>query len=132
MSHASQPTSDGTCFRPAGEPTGVPTLLLAGSSPCSHPPALALPLARSTLIPMGVRIVVILTRTTLFSYLHMFRTLRAEALAQLEQHVTERGQREQAVLALGAAPLSLWNFPIYRPRRLHEPMCEQEAGPRHR
>ncbi|WP_375765992.1 ATP-binding protein [Archangium gephyra] len=58
------------------------------------------PLARSTLIHMGVRIAVIIALTTLLSYLHMFHTLRTEALAQLEQHVTERGQREQAVFVL--------------------------------
>ncbi|PTL78230.1 ATP-binding protein [Vitiosangium sp. GDMCC 1.1324] len=49
---------------------------------------------------MGVRIAVIIALTTLFSYLHMFQTLRQEALAQLEQHVSERGQREQAIFLL--------------------------------
>ncbi len=49
---------------------------------------------------MGVRIAVIIALTTCFSYLHMFRTLRAEALAQLEQHVTERAQREEAIFLL--------------------------------
>jgi two-component system, NtrC family, sensor kinase len=57
-------------------------------------------LARSTLIKMGVRIAVIILLTTLFSYLHMLHTLRTEALAQLEQHVLERGQREQAIFVL--------------------------------
>ncbi len=65
--------------------------------PSARPSA---PLARSTLIHMGVRIAVIIALTTLLSYLHMFHTLRTEALAQLEQHVTERGQREQAVFVL--------------------------------
>jgi signal transduction histidine kinase len=57
-------------------------------------------LARSTLIKMGVRVAVIILLTTLFSYLHMLHTLRTEALAQLEQHVLERGQREQAIFVL--------------------------------
>ena len=58
------------------------------------------PLARSTLIKMGARIGVVIALTTFFSYLHMLHTLRTEALAQLEQHVTERGQREQAIFLL--------------------------------
>ncbi|OJH37084.1 ATP-binding protein [Cystobacter ferrugineus] len=49
---------------------------------------------------MGVRIAVIIALSTLFSYFHMYRTLRTEALAQLEQHVAERGQREQAIFVL--------------------------------
>ncbi|HEX5747504.1 MAG TPA: HAMP domain-containing protein [Archangium sp.] len=58
------------------------------------------PLARSTLIKMGARIAVVIALTTFFSYLHMQHTLRTEALAQLEQHVSERGQREQAIFLL--------------------------------
>jgi signal transduction histidine kinase len=58
------------------------------------------PLARSTLIKMGARIAVVIVLSTLFSYLHMLHTLRTEALAQLEQHVSERGQREQAIFVL--------------------------------
>ncbi|MFL5351456.1 MAG: histidine kinase, partial [Archangium sp.] len=57
-------------------------------------------LARSTLLKMGVRIAVIIALTTFFSYLHMFHTLRTEALAQLRQHVSERGQREQSIFVL--------------------------------
>jgi signal transduction histidine kinase len=49
---------------------------------------------------MGARIAVVIALTTFFSYLHMLHTLRTEALAQLEQHVTERGQREQAIFLL--------------------------------
>ncbi len=64
------------------------------------PSRLRAPLARSTLIHMGVRIAVIIALTTLFSYIHMYNTLRTEALAQLEQHVEERGQREQAIFVL--------------------------------
>ena len=45
------------------------------------------PLARSTLLHMGVRIAVITARTTLLSYLHMIHTLRTEALAQPAQEV---------------------------------------------
>ncbi|WP_083681375.1 PAS domain-containing sensor histidine kinase [Archangium sp. Cb G35] len=57
-------------------------------------------LARSTLISMGVRIAVIIALTTFFSYLHIFYTLREEALVQLKRNVTERGQREQALFVL--------------------------------
>ncbi len=54
-------------------------------------------LARSTLLKMGVRIAVVIALTTLFSYLHMLRTLRAETLLQLDRYVTEHGLREQAL-----------------------------------
>ncbi|MFY0567743.1 HAMP domain-containing protein [Archangium lansingense] len=57
-------------------------------------------LARSTLIKMGVRIAVIIALTTLFSYLHIFHSLRDEALVQLERNVTERSQREQTLFVL--------------------------------
>ncbi|QRO02773.1 HAMP domain-containing protein [Archangium violaceum] len=49
---------------------------------------------------MGVRIAVVIALSTLFSYFHMFSTLRTEALAQLEQHVSERAQREQSIFVL--------------------------------
>ncbi|WNG53075.1 HAMP domain-containing protein [Archangium minus] len=49
---------------------------------------------------MGVRVAVIITLSTLFSYLHIRHTLRVEALARLEQHVSERSQREQALFVL--------------------------------
>jgi signal transduction histidine kinase len=49
---------------------------------------------------MGVRIAVVIALTTLFSYLHMLHTLRHEAVQQMERHVTERSQREQAVFVL--------------------------------
>ncbi|WP_375765988.1 ATP-binding protein [Archangium gephyra] len=65
--------------------------------PAARPRA---PLARSTLIKMGARIAVVIALTTFFSYLHMHHTLRTEALAQLEQHVAERSQREQAIFVL--------------------------------
>ncbi|HYO59344.1 sensor histidine kinase [Archangium sp.] len=65
--------------------------------PSSSPRA---PLARSTLIKMGVRIAVIIALSTLFSYLHILHTLRTEALARLEQHVSERSQREQTLFLL--------------------------------
>ncbi|WPB82688.1 ATP-binding protein [Archangium violaceum] len=58
------------------------------------------PLARSTLIHIGVRIAVVIALTTLFSYLHMFRVLRTVALSQLENYVSERGQREEAIFVL--------------------------------
>ncbi|HEX8826209.1 MAG TPA: HAMP domain-containing protein, partial [Archangium sp.] len=49
---------------------------------------------------MGVRIGILIALTTLVSYLHMFRTLRQEAIQQLAQHVAERSQREQAIFLL--------------------------------
>jgi signal transduction histidine kinase len=58
------------------------------------------PLARTTLIKVGVRIAVIITLSTCFSYLHMLRTLRTAALTQLEQYVVERSQREAAIFLL--------------------------------
>jgi two-component system NtrC family sensor kinase len=57
-------------------------------------------LARSTLIKMGGRIAIIIALTTLVSYLHIFRSMRAETLANLEKHVSERSQREQGVFVL--------------------------------
>jgi two-component system, NtrC family, sensor kinase len=56
--------------------------------------------ARTTLIKVGARIAVIITLTTCFSYLHMLHTLRAAALTQLEQYVSERGHREQTIFLL--------------------------------
>ena len=58
------------------------------------------PLARSTLLTMGVRIAVVISLATLLSYLHMLNTLRTETLGQLKQYVSERGQREQAIFVL--------------------------------
>ena len=49
---------------------------------------------------MGVRIAVVITLTTLVSYFHMLRTLRGDALQQMERHVVERSQREQAIFLL--------------------------------
>jgi signal transduction histidine kinase len=49
---------------------------------------------------MGMRIAFVIALTTLFSYLHMLETLRKEALQQMERHVTERSQREQAIFVL--------------------------------
>ncbi|HYO51174.1 ATP-binding protein [Archangium sp.] len=57
-------------------------------------------LARSTLIKMGVRIAVVIALTTFVSYLHLFYSMRTQTLARLEQHVSERGQREQAIFVL--------------------------------
>jgi signal transduction histidine kinase len=57
-------------------------------------------LARSTLLQMGVRIALIIGLTTLVSYLHMVHSVRDEALGQLQLHVTERVQREQAIFVL--------------------------------
>jgi signal transduction histidine kinase len=49
---------------------------------------------------MGVRVAGIIIAGTLFSYLHMQHTLRTEALAQLQQYVSERGQFEQSIFLL--------------------------------
>jgi C4-dicarboxylate-specific signal transduction histidine kinase len=49
---------------------------------------------------MGVRIGILIALTTLASYLHMFQTLKGETLQQLERHVAERSQREQAIFVL--------------------------------
>jgi hypothetical protein len=49
---------------------------------------------------MGVRIGILIALTTLVSYLHMFQTLKGESLQQLERHVAERSQREQAIFVL--------------------------------
>ncbi|HEX8820214.1 MAG TPA: HAMP domain-containing protein, partial [Archangium sp.] len=67
------------------------------SSPTNRLPT---SLARSTLIQMGVRIGILIALTTLVSYLHMFHTLREEAIQQLARHVSERSQREQAIFVL--------------------------------
>ncbi|MFL5353771.1 ATP-binding protein [Archangium sp.] len=65
-----------------------------------NPSAPRAPLARATLIQMGVRIAVVIVLTTLFSYVHMSRTLRTQALARLQQHVSERVEREDAIFVL--------------------------------
>ncbi len=57
-------------------------------------------LARSTLLKMGARIAVIIALTTVFSYLHMYRSLRGETLLRLKQYVSERSQREEAIFVL--------------------------------
>ncbi|OJH39739.1 histidine kinase [Cystobacter ferrugineus] len=49
---------------------------------------------------MGARIGVIIALSTLFSYLHMRHALRTEALEQLQQQVSERGEREQTIFLL--------------------------------
>jgi two-component system, NtrC family, sensor kinase len=49
---------------------------------------------------MGGRIAVVIALTTLLSYLHIFRSMRVETLANLEKHVSERSQREQAIFVL--------------------------------
>jgi signal transduction histidine kinase len=49
---------------------------------------------------MSVRIAVVIALATLASYLHLLQLLRGEALAQMERHVTERSQREQAIFVL--------------------------------
>ncbi|WP_308809804.1 HAMP domain-containing protein [Archangium lansingense] len=57
-------------------------------------------LARRTLIQMAGRIGVVIALTTLVSYLHILRTMRAESLDHLARHVEERGEREQAIFVL--------------------------------
>ena len=58
------------------------------------------PLARSTLLKMGARVAVIIALSTLFSFLHIRQALRAEILEQLQQQVSERAEREQAIFVL--------------------------------
>ncbi|QRK13974.1 HAMP domain-containing protein [Archangium violaceum] len=49
---------------------------------------------------MGVGIGVIIALSTFLSYLHLLRTLRIETLTQLQQYVSERGEREQSIFVL--------------------------------
>ena len=49
---------------------------------------------------MGLRIAVVIALGTLFSYLHLFNTLRDQSLVQLERSVAERSQREEAIFLL--------------------------------
>nr|WP_047861602.1 ATP-binding protein [Archangium gephyra] len=49
---------------------------------------------------MGIRIAVVIALGTLFSYLHLFNTLRDQSLVQLERSVVERGQREESIFVL--------------------------------
>jgi two-component system NtrC family sensor kinase len=67
------------------------------------PPPIQAPsafLARATLVKMGVRIAIVIGLTTFVSYLHILKTLRDEALQQLEAHVAERSQREESIFLL--------------------------------
>ncbi|HZH17246.1 MAG TPA: HAMP domain-containing protein, partial [Archangium sp.] len=57
-------------------------------------------LARATLLRMGIRIAGVIALGTLFSYLHLFRTLRDQSLVQLEQSVVERSHREESIFVL--------------------------------
>ncbi len=59
-----------------------------------------IPLARATLLQMGIRIAVVIALGTLFSYLHLFNTLRDQSLVQLERSVVERSQREESIFVL--------------------------------
>jgi signal transduction histidine kinase len=49
---------------------------------------------------MGIRIAVVIALGTLFSYLHLFKTLRDQSLVQLERSVVERSQREESIFVL--------------------------------
>jgi signal transduction histidine kinase len=49
---------------------------------------------------MGIRIGAIIALTTLFSYVHMFRSLQSDALVRLERYASERSQREGAIFVL--------------------------------
>ncbi|MFY0568658.1 ATP-binding protein [Archangium lansingense] len=91
------------------------------------PPHSRAPLARSTLIKMGVRIAVVIALTTVFSYLHLHHTLRTEALAQLEQHVSERIQREQAIFLLAEDNLGVVKKALAERIRTLTP---EDVGPR--
>ncbi|HYO67338.1 MAG TPA: hypothetical protein VEU33_14780 [Archangium sp.] len=68
--------------------------------PTSIPSRPRASLARATLLRMGLRIAVVIALCTLFSYLHLFNTLRGQSLAQLERSVVERGQREESIFVL--------------------------------
>ncbi|AKJ07656.1 histidine kinase/DNA gyrase B/HSP90-like ATPase [Archangium gephyra] len=57
-------------------------------------------LSRSTLLQMGARIAGVVALATLFSYLHVLQSVRAENLARLERYVVERSQREQGIFVL--------------------------------
>jgi len=63
-------------------------------------PAPSASLARATLFKMGVRVAIVIALTTFVSYLHILQTLRGETLQQLETHVAERSQREEAIFLL--------------------------------
>ena len=63
-----------------GKPAQFNSLAVVRMPPSSKTRA---PLARSTLIHIGVRIAVVIALTTLFSYLHMFRVLRTVALNRI-------------------------------------------------
>jgi len=67
------------------------------TSIASHPRT---SLARATLLQMGFRIAVVIVLGTLFSYLHLFNTLRDQSLVQLERSVIERSQREESIFVL--------------------------------
>jgi C4-dicarboxylate-specific signal transduction histidine kinase len=49
---------------------------------------------------MGMRIAVVIALGTLFSYLNLLQTLRAQSFVQLEQSVAERGHREESIFVL--------------------------------
>jgi C4-dicarboxylate-specific signal transduction histidine kinase len=57
-------------------------------------------LARATLLRIGIRIAVVIVLGTLFSYLHLFNTLRGQSLVQLERSVVERSHREASIFVL--------------------------------
>jgi two-component system, NtrC family, sensor kinase len=65
------------------------------------------PLARSTLIKMGGRIAVVIALCTLFGYLRLQHTVRAEALAQLTQYVRECGTQAESIFLLAEDTQSL-------------------------
>jgi signal transduction histidine kinase len=94
------------------------------SSPTTRPAA---SLARATLLKMGVRIAIVIALTTLVSYLHMLNTLRQEALQQMERHVTERSQREQAIFVLAEDNHALLKKAMEERLRA---MSEQDPNPR--
>ena len=90
-----------TVCLPAGFPDcrrGRPSVNGTVAMPFSPP---LVPLARSTLIKMGVRIAVIIALTTLFSYLHMFHTLR-------DRGARAAGAATSRSAASGSRPSSCW------------------------
>ncbi len=84
-------------------------------------------LARATLIRMGARISVIIALATLFSYLHIYNSFRAETLVQMERMAVERSQREQAIFILAEDNHVLLKKAL---EERFEALRQDEPGPR--
>ncbi len=60
-------------------------------------------LTGQTLLKMSARIAVVVLGVGLFSYWHVMSILTAQTQAQLEEHIIQRGRREEAVFMLAEA-----------------------------